>query len=824
MKKGHMLKNNSGASLILVIVALLFVGIIASIILTVTVGNRKSSQVSMESSENFYTTESVLDDFKVYLKKLATAAATNAYAAVHEDATLEFKDTFKLEMLASLQREITEHATVNGDGVKEFNEEFVRNNITYNRGSKAITNDDGTVTYSIPKVTISFDEPKMVSGELVFSNVKITYRDPDSNVETSVTTSFNFDANEPGYTESSEPGTFAYDVDHFVIIAGGDIEPASNDIGGATKKTYIGNLYTYGNLNVSVKSISGGDDFSNELELKAEKILVNKDIDVKKGKLTLSPINDNKVIYKAGEYFNNNVWFDSMLVGNASVETTSASVSGESTVKLGTVFKFRKNLELNGISAYFKANGGEIYGYMNEGTIYEKTEQPISSAIILNGLGAKLDLKNLKTLRLAGYAFTEMNDLDGSPLGKKAYFTQGESITYRPVQALYLVPGDFLKGIGHNPMTHAEWESIKSDPIEISDASVASSINSFINSGKVVAEEVRYVGAGSAPYVYVFWDFKNKESAVKYFEYIRNIHDGGEEGRYYGLFQKQAKMLGLNNGFIDLPSKDVQTVGNIIEYSENSYGKYDLSFKKGTGSTVSDCDGLEDIRNSLISKLSTEGSSEAKNLLDVLLNKDASKDYGWTCIPDKAYSATDPTTNFSLVGPLQDGVKNEDGKMIQYSSTKFSDRDYKLCIGNSVTLTPSSSYTYIVVSSGDVVINSGDFRGIIIAKGDVKLSENLSMECLGMLCRTKKIDSVVVESETDTAELTEFKALLDVVIYDENADGTVKKTEDGTCLEKTTTGNYKLRSIFGVADQTKMGGDPEENEYVAVNAGDWFMN
>ena len=69
MNKYRIMKDNRGASLVMVLLAMMFVGIIAAIALAITVGNSKSSKATMDTSKNFYSTESILDDLEMYLKK-----------------------------------------------------------------------------------------------------------------------------------------------------------------------------------------------------------------------------------------------------------------------------------------------------------------------------------------------------------------------------------------------------------------------------------------------------------------------------------------------------------------------------------------------------------------------------------------------------------------------------------------------------------------------------------------------------------------------------------------------------------------------------------
>ena len=139
-------KNNKGASLVLVIVAMLFVGLIASIVLTVTVGNRRSTKTTVESSENFYSAEGVLDDLKMFLKKLAISSAADAYGATLEkfgevpasDLETVFANSFKTNLATALDKILKDDTKV--DQVTHiFKDSFINDNITFDRvGVKTI--------------------------------------------------------------------------------------------------------------------------------------------------------------------------------------------------------------------------------------------------------------------------------------------------------------------------------------------------------------------------------------------------------------------------------------------------------------------------------------------------------------------------------------------------------------------------------------------------------------------------------------------------------------------------------------------------------------
>ena len=198
--------------------------------------------------------------------------------------------------------------------------------------------------------------------------------------------------------------------------------------------------------------------------------------------------------------------------------------------------------------------------------------------------------------------------------------------------------------------------------------------------------------------------------------------------------------------------------------------------------------------------------------------------------------ASGTQTVYDLVGPLDDntdsegnaltytvseGPKNESGTLlVNYSEAdtnyygQTNRKNYKLVVGDNINWTSSFdlSTTYIFVTPGNVTISdtaSGTFRGMIIAGGDVNLANGINMECLGMLSYVQKVAGVA-QPQVDT---TEFQALLGVRVFD---------TTDYS--EKTDTGNYRLRQIFGVADTSATGGSGNGDDFVSILTSEWKRN
>ena len=72
-------RDNHGAALITVLVAMLFLSIIASIVLSIVHSNLENSRTGMQSTNNFYGGEVILDKFVSCINDKAEAAMVEVY-------------------------------------------------------------------------------------------------------------------------------------------------------------------------------------------------------------------------------------------------------------------------------------------------------------------------------------------------------------------------------------------------------------------------------------------------------------------------------------------------------------------------------------------------------------------------------------------------------------------------------------------------------------------------------------------------------------------------------------------------------------------------
>lgn len=856
MNRVGIIKNDRGATLVMVIVAMLFVGIIAAIAMTITVGNSKGTRTTIETSENFYSSENILNDLEMYLKKLATDSATNAYAQVVNEIGTKQESLVESDFQALFATEVQNKlgvafstATPDADAYYVLPLSMLQSICLDRYGlisDQSSYSDPNTIPIKIKYEKIDTDE----NGRVVLKNVVISLK--EDGLESTITTDIVFNARLPKTGQLDSSSIFDYDIDHFLLISGRDIKANGYNSApifsrGAMSGTYTGDIYAYRDMILQPKREAG-----KSVNLRSNYIITGNNLVVDKGTdgsgtlpdngiVTIGPINRNSIVSKPNENYGTNIWTDNFKIYDGSV--TLNGVGDDLTVNtyLGG------NLELNGNKSEFILNEGkgELIGYsynsVSNGMI-SSTFAPKSSAIILNGLGAKLDLSKLTSLQLSGTAYTAISDLQnvenlyssyGDTSANLTYYTQGESITYRALQALYLVPGNCIDKIGHNPMTINDVLAAtgKTSLSELNlysiDVTVPPDLRDYINTDdKFRAQYVRYAGTGSVKgedIIYLFWNFSSKAKAVEYFNKIRSYDD--PEGYFsgLGLADKQIKMLTDKSGYIKLPPVPSDEDSSIYSIYGNAV-YYDNGLKLINGNKTVVSAGYDTNFGSLKSGASISRTDNGNSLIVNMfpsnrLNSTAGgEQHTWDLLGplQSRHDKEGKSLTFEISKSTQ--YKNSVGNLLsdqisyegdtEYATTKT----YKLVTGENINMSGfNPDYTYIVITPGNVTFTTAPakFRGMIIAGGDISVPENMDMECLGMLSYDK---TIVEDSVTEHFDTTEFRALLEVCIYNDAHE------------EDPSTGNFKLRQIFNVADTSATAGSGNGDDFVTIQTNDWKRN
>jgi len=115
--KGKTKSTNRGASLLMVIIAMTFVGVIAAVVIALTYRNLESIRTGMASTANFYTAEVAMDELKTTMNEWADKAVRVSYTQwLQQLGTTErskqeqkFKQLFVAEMVKVLNEDFMKY-------------------------------------------------------------------------------------------------------------------------------------------------------------------------------------------------------------------------------------------------------------------------------------------------------------------------------------------------------------------------------------------------------------------------------------------------------------------------------------------------------------------------------------------------------------------------------------------------------------------------------------------------------------------------------------------------------------------------------------------
>lgn len=542
MKKSGIRKNNRGDSLILVIGCIALLSVLGIVILAKSVDNQTMKISERQAQQSFFEADSTSAELAGALEAIALEAVEDAfsdmmveYGHLPDDATrkVRYKNFFELRFKDKIDTQAKLIAEMGNAGIDLSNMTVTYDNI-----------DVETVTYNASTGPSETDIIKI-------KNVKIKFSEAGS--ETTITTDINVQTQVPDIKNGFRPTINCYFADFALIADGTAISKAAVITNDGMKVD--GNLYVGDNLSAS------GTNNSVYVE-NATKVLVRGDLQIDGGgAITVS----NGTVLPEGQ----GVWANGIDVhgggGTASrLSTTNTNVYVADDM---TVEGDNSNITMSGSAGgaaaceYVGYSGGESsYGLMN----YKK-----SSAITINA--AKKLIMNLSGLRravIAGTSYIHEDSWDktiGGVLHEVEGVMQGESVAYKDMQAMYLIPGDCLEA-GHNPVMGGGSTEVKSfvHVFRTTDGDeIAVDLKPYLATGNEVVTRVLQLDNGATEAAYVYLNFASAEKASQYVE----MYLATEEG---SVIKAQTKNLNDSvsgtNSTIQLPT-DIYTSAPALTYN-----------------------------------------------------------------------------------------------------------------------------------------------------------------------------------------------------------------------------------------------------------------
>lgn len=563
-------KDNHGSTLILVVVAISFISILGTLILSLTMTNIQIKQSDLMAKGNFYESEEAIDEFRAVLANTSSDAIQEAYEHILENyskytsmSSTSLKEQFDKRYINNLFEKIASDFETFETGDfsgsierKQYNFSASKLNglMKTDKYKHAIINDEviaQDLTKSIIEVCYKKDAK---DNKLTIKGLRIKYTDSKTDYESTIQTDINLLIPDMDFDSTKLMPSFknyALVADKGLTVTNSGTEP-----------------FIYGNLYAGAESVNtGGVNVSSLAHLtikplagENEVTIVNRmDINVENGCSLLIGEDGKKA----------SLWTRNIRTkrGATSEDKANITVYGDLYVEDDT------RLDANNSNVAFKGNyTGFSYNKTNSAEVEGKLvmdhryNSNYSSAIYVNGKKSHLNLKNMDSIHLAGRSFISRS---AEAIGIGAQHNDipmGESITIKSNQIAYLIPSDYMM-LGENKI---------SNPVAIPVGGALPSVTFNI------PEEVSSLGlndpvytvnihkSGTTMLAYYYYNFKSQKAANDYFELYYMTNRGNLDANSSGY---------LENKFTDGAGTEIRGDGLELGGASIITGGYALKFE-----------------------------------------------------------------------------------------------------------------------------------------------------------------------------------------------------------------------------------------------------
>ena len=695
--------NNQGSTLITVIIILAFIGILGSMMLSVTMTNLQMKMIERKSKENFYSCETTLDEIKTGLQELTAKKIRHiyendilknisSYITASDDAlNIQLKNMVSLALVKDELGDISSYSDVellDGNPVEEKSDDIFNDYLT----SLPVN-----INRSITIGTIGIiPESGIVITDV---NVSMTVNGFESIINTDIV----IELKDFVFEEGIE--TIVYQLEQpykdYTLVADKGIRSEQSS---GTNRIY-GSVYAGTEIKVA-----GQLTQNHSVEINGGNIVTRGDISVED---------------TAGLNIKGSVWADNIRTETA--VPIDQLLNKSTNIDIDGICLVKDDLTLNGSYSNVSLRGAYV-GYTDTGT-------SLGSSIIVNGYDSSLDLSGLDSLILAGRAHVSVDDNKSGTYNATDILT-GESVAIKSNQKAYLIPGRFIVGplrdIYHNPVTHSDKEGNNIPQVDFTSLDPAVEINypSYLSSSYPykIASRQTLEGQEATVLYYYFLGFESGKLADDYLrEYIgRDVNslDNTEPFRI-----KSVKPP-------DSTQKEVLSAGNLMSYDESTDPKVEI--KPGSISVdSSDAEIREAISSFELNNPAYTGyglkNTDTVGSLDSLYNKITRL---LSLDSNRNYNAADQAVRSKIVSSAASDVQQW-----RLNNSQYEWKDYLDCYDNLIGgFATSQTEGKIISINGDANINK-NFTGLMVVNGNVNIADNLIID--GMILA---IDSDINDS------------------------------------------------------------------------------
>ena len=749
-------KDNKGAALLFVLVAVSLVTVLVTTMYVASIINIQMKGTEGKNRLNFYQTDEYMEVFRSIVK----AEADYALEVAYKDTIVKYKDysdkereqQFKNKFIETLYPVIAatemnsskkpvyylenrafnyynRNDKGNSDETEVNKNQILPVGVTLSIDEIALELADGTteidkVTASDIRTAISQNKARY-TGDILLKGVEISYKDKGG-YKTAIRTDMRISAvfTDPQISFGNT------DISEFLVINDGILE---NNMVSTAAINLTGNICAIGGIKIDGLQI---------VNFMAHKIITNGTLLTKAGaEVNVDTINTDMGL-KAEK--NDGLW-----ARNIDIDAGSLTVSGNTNVADDLTLLKSKKSYVTIPKAEFK-NGtyfGFGYGKGSKGLNGIALNAENSSSVIFNTDYFKLNMQNLNKLVLTGNAFisipkqgsvsAEVEEfLASMGLSSASYEAlEGESIAYKGMQQLYLVPGECLGTIGHNPMLNTElsaalkkyYEGVKTSYTETDLNTMFTSdqylgkyikapeggslartnnginLSGLLNENKPVITNVIKVAGTTTQMVYVYFNFKNASAAAEYMQRFKAADPDTVE--------EALGKINVDTNELLLPESEIETAGNYVE-------KTGINNAADTNN-VSKASLKNSIYGALLTSLDAGGVSSVTKYSEAKIYARIVEISGMNAVEGASYLGVAPSNT--------SGKKTQSGNVIEnYNIIRVDGNGGEIYSTSDMGVGNDASHPAVLIAQGDVEVNT-EFCGLIVSNSNVTVNSGRSV-------------------------------------------------------------------------------------------------
>lgn len=690
-----------GESLVAVLVAMAVISIFGIAAMYIANTNLRMKQVNNKSKNNFYTSESVLNDVTAGLEKLLSDVYTQSYTEVmqkyrsYEDTTLmesAFTNAFVLQLLNKLEDVDSAHTNQTagsaGESTYYYDLDVVKNyfretDVKYtDRSSIIIESNDGIDDNGFDNII------ETLADGVLLKNIHISYLN-EAGYFNEIYTDIKLSVPKLSFSMISTMPN----ISEYVLIAEGGLKINGGNALQAAGNIYVGKRNSTANEAVSLKANSSLDC------TEAATVIANGNIDVgnaariitgggKNGSYA-TVLSATRAQQLAKTASNTSLWTENISLADHS----QAYILGRTYVKDDT--------SVEGSNSTLTLSG-QYFGYSCAANIAAS-----SSAIVINGKNTRLNIKGLGTLILGGSAFVGSSKQISSK-GVNVDILTGESISIKPNQLAYLVPTE-CPGVTTNPMSYTQYQALIADGSwqdKILNTNIAALDRTISSYGTPTVVPVFSQKDDGTVYLYI--QFDSVDAAANYYMDIFNSNSATAQ-----------KLKNYLNMYIDVDaltvntsSSDMVTEGNylipILDGAAVSMNGNGIAYERSKYSVGS--------IPTLVSNTADQFEALCKKLITTKTSLTAEEIAAGATVFSNIISEEKVRSFINETSYTLDRVEGKDvGAKVIQQATPTQGKVVRFENG-------SNLHCYIVDNEGKSAYQIGGGNGIIIATGDINIS------------------------------------------------------------------------------------------------------